>query len=56
MIINTLINILNLKKLKQTTHLVIKTRIKAKNEFKSSFFQVDRYSTTFIASGEPGIC
>ncbi len=34
----------------------MKTRVKAKNEFKSSLFQVDRSSITFIISGEPGIC
>ncbi len=47
---------MNEKKLKQTTHLVMRTRIKVKKEFESSFFQVDRNSVTFIESGEPGIC
>ncbi len=47
---------INEKKLKQTTHLVMRTRIKVKEEFESSFFQVDRNSVTFIESGEPGIC
>jgi hypothetical protein len=47
---------INEKKLKQTTHLVMRTRIKVKKEFKSSFFQADRNSVTFTASGEPGIC
>jgi hypothetical protein len=41
---------------KETTHLVMRARIKVKNEFKSTFFQVVRNSVTFIESGEPGIC